>query len=203
MPSTWTWRPGARRRRRRKWRVSRPSWTGTPSPGATRCSATKATGSTSTSISAATSASTSTPRDVIPYWKTETVEAMDALRFQPGHEQGAGECVASPSMPPRSTSCAGFPDDLFRSPPPAFAELRGRPRGHPDQQPPAGHQGHVVQRHRTQRQGPARLEHEQITIVSHCTGWIHTAYPDAGIDLAAYERFRRALRGFADRGRVA
>ena len=30
----------------------------------------------------------------IPYWKTETVEAMDAFRFKPGYGTGAGECVS-------------------------------------------------------------------------------------------------------------
>ena len=31
--------------------------------------------------------------DTIPYWKTETVEAMDAFRHKPEHAVGAGECV--------------------------------------------------------------------------------------------------------------
>ena len=30
-------------------------------------------------------------RDVIPYWKTETVEAMDAFQHKEGYGQGAGE----------------------------------------------------------------------------------------------------------------
>ena len=32
--------------------------------------------------------------DTIPYWKTETIEAMDAFRHKPGHSVGAGECVS-------------------------------------------------------------------------------------------------------------
>jgi len=32
--------------------------------------------------------------DVIPYWKTETVEAMDAFRYKPTYVSGAGECVS-------------------------------------------------------------------------------------------------------------
>ena len=32
--------------------------------------------------------------DTIPYWKTETVEAMDAFRHKAGHAVGAGECVS-------------------------------------------------------------------------------------------------------------
>ncbi|NLH16238.1 MAG: hypothetical protein GX455_06645, partial [Phycisphaerae bacterium] len=32
--------------------------------------------------------------DIIPYWKTETVEAMTAFRRKPGYRTGAGECVS-------------------------------------------------------------------------------------------------------------
>ena len=32
--------------------------------------------------------------NVIPYWKTETVEAMDAFRHRPNFAHGAGECVS-------------------------------------------------------------------------------------------------------------
>ena len=32
--------------------------------------------------------------NVIPYWKTETVEAMDAFRHKPNYNTGAGECVS-------------------------------------------------------------------------------------------------------------
>jgi hypothetical protein len=36
--------------------------------------------------------------DIIPYWKTETVEAMSAFRLKEGYTTGAGECV---SLSPR------------------------------------------------------------------------------------------------------
>jgi len=32
--------------------------------------------------------------DVIPYWKTETVEAMEAFRYRKNYSTGAGECVS-------------------------------------------------------------------------------------------------------------
>ena len=32
--------------------------------------------------------------DIIPYWKTETVEAMSAFRLKEGYTTGAGECVS-------------------------------------------------------------------------------------------------------------
>ena len=31
---------------------------------------------------------------VIPYWKTETIEAMDAFKYKKYHEKSAGECVS-------------------------------------------------------------------------------------------------------------
>jgi len=32
--------------------------------------------------------------EIIPYWKTETVEAMNAFRLKPNYTTGAGECVS-------------------------------------------------------------------------------------------------------------
>ena len=32
--------------------------------------------------------------DIIPYWKTETAEAMEAFRLKKGYEKAAGECVS-------------------------------------------------------------------------------------------------------------
>jgi hypothetical protein len=32
--------------------------------------------------------------DIIPYWKTETLEAMNAFRLKEGYEMAAGECVS-------------------------------------------------------------------------------------------------------------
>ncbi|MCL5070180.1 MAG: hypothetical protein M1308_04700, partial [Actinobacteria bacterium] len=32
--------------------------------------------------------------NVIPYWKTETIEAMEAFRYKDAFEKGAGECVS-------------------------------------------------------------------------------------------------------------
>jgi len=138
-------------------------------------------------------------RDVIPYWKTETVEAMDAFRFQPGHDQGAGECVSLSTLYAAALYilCGISLDDIFLVATPLhsqnFVDV---------------HEGILTNNRRlvtkamwfngTELSAKARraLENEQITIVSHCTGWIHTVYPEAGIEPAAYERFRERLRGF-------
>jgi hypothetical protein len=137
--------------------------------------------------------------DVIPYWKTETVEAMDAFRYQPGHENGAGECVSLSTLYAAALYVlCGIPlEDVF---------LVATPL-HSQNFVDVG-EGILTNNRRlvtkamwfngTALSAKARraLEHEQITIVSHCTGWIHTVYPEAGIDPDAYSRFREKLGSF-------
>ena len=138
--------------------------------------------------------------DTIPYWKTETVEAMDAFRFKPGHEsQGAGECVSLSTLYAAALYIlCGIPlDDIFLVATPLhsqnFVDV---------------HDGILTNNRRlvtkamwfngTELSTKARraLEHEQVTIVAHRTGWVHAVYPEASIDHAAYERFRKKLRAF-------
>ncbi len=137
--------------------------------------------------------------NVIPYWKTETIEAMDAFRFQPGHERGAGECVSLSTLYAAALYVlCGIPlEDIFLIATPLhsqnFVDVN---------------EGILTNNRRlvtkamwfngTELSAKARraIENEQITIVSHCTGWIHTVYPEAGIDPAAYEGFRGKLRAF-------
>lgn len=138
-------------------------------------------------------------RETIPYWKTETVEAMDAFRFKPGHAQGAGECVSLSTLYAAALYVlCGIPlEDIFLLATPLhsqnFVDV---------------HDGILTNNRRlvtkamwfngTVLSTKARraLEHEQITIVAHRTGWVHTVYPEAGIDPAAYERLQGKLRAF-------
>ncbi len=138
-------------------------------------------------------------RDTIPYWKTETVEAMDAFRYKPGHAQGAGECVSLSTLYAAALYIlCGIPlDDIFLIATPLhsqnFVDV---------------HDGILTNNRRlvtkamwfngTELSAKARraLEHERITIVAHRTGWVHTVYPDASIDPAAYSRFQRKLGAF-------
>lgn len=137
--------------------------------------------------------------DTIPYWKTETVEAMDAFRHKPGHTHGAGECVSLSTLYAAAlVILCGIPlEDIFLVATPLhsqnFVDVN---------------EGILTNNRRlvtkamwfngTVLSTKARraLEHEQITIVAHSTGWIHTVYPEAGIDHAAYERFQQKLRAF-------
>jgi hypothetical protein len=135
----------------------------------------------------------------IPYWKTETVEAMDAFRYQPGHAQGAGECVSFSTLYAAALYIlCGIPlEDIFLVATPLhsqnFVDVN---------------EGILTNNRRlvtktmwfngTVLSAKARraLENEQMTIVSHSSGWIHTVYPEAGIDETAYGRFRQKLRAF-------
>jgi len=53
--------------------------------------------------------------DTIPYWKTETVEAMNAFRLKPNYSRGAGECVSLSTLYAAAAFIVcGVPlDDLF------------------------------------------------------------------------------------------
>ena len=139
--------------------------------------------------------------DIIPYWKTETVEAMNAFRFKPNHEAGAGECV--------SLACL-YAAALF-----VVAEvplekifLMGTPLH--SQNFVMVDEGVLTNNRRivtksmwfngTELSSLARraLEHEQVTYVAHNSGWIHSMYPEATIDHAAYSCFRDKLSKFME-----
>ncbi len=137
--------------------------------------------------------------DIIPYWKTETVEAMDAFRYRDGYSIGAGECVSLSTLYAAAMFIVcGIPlDDIFLMATPLHSQnfiLAG--------------DGVLTNNRRlvtkamwfngtelTQKAQRA-LRHEQVTIVAHHTGWIHVVYPEATIDPAAYRRFGAALRAF-------
>jgi len=137
--------------------------------------------------------------DVIPYWKTETVEAMDAFRFKPGYPTGAGECVSLSTLYAAALFVVcGIPlADIFLMATPLHSQdfvlvsdgiLTNNRR--------------VVTRNMwfngTELTDKAQraLRHEQVTVVSHATGHIHVVYPEATIAPQAYARFTAALRKF-------
>ncbi len=137
--------------------------------------------------------------NIIPYWKTETVEAMDAFRHKPGYESGAGECVSLATLYAAALfAVAGIPlEDIFLMATPLHSQnfvdvddgiLTNNRR--------------LVTRNMwfngTALSAQARraLENEQVTIVAHASGVIHTVYPEASIAPAAYGRFAEQLRAY-------
>jgi len=137
--------------------------------------------------------------DVIPYWKTETVEAMDAFRRRAGFATGAGECVSLAALYAAALFVvAGVPlEKVFLMATPLHS-----------QNFVDADDGVLINNRRlvtkamwfngTQISGQARraLENERVTIVSHPTGFIHMLYRQATIDPQAYASFSGKLRAY-------
>ena len=135
----------------------------------------------------------------IPYWKTETVEAMDAFRFKPGYTTGAGECVSLSTLYAAAlfVVCRIPLKDIFLLATPLhsqnFIDV---------QNGVLTNNRRIVTKnmwfngselsYRAQR----ALRNEQVTVVAHHTGWIHSVYDDATIDPAAYTHLKDRLSGF-------
>jgi len=137
--------------------------------------------------------------ETIPYWKTETVEAMDAFKYKEGYSEGAGECVSLATLYAAAlfVICKIPLDDIFLMATPLHSQNFLTMRG-----------GILTNNRRlvtkkmwfngTELTAKAQraLRNEQVTIVSHHTGYIHVLYPESTINPAAYERFSEQLHTF-------
>ncbi len=137
--------------------------------------------------------------DTIPYWKTETIEAMDAFRHKPGHLVGAGECVSLAGLYAAAAFvvCRLPLESIYLMATPLHSQnfvdvdtgiLTNNRRLVTRAM---WSNGTVIS-----QQARRALEHERVTIVSHSTGWIHLLHPKATIDPAAYENFSKRLSAF-------
>lgn len=137
--------------------------------------------------------------NVIPYWKTETVEAMDAFRHKSHYSTGAGECVSLAALHASALFIvARIPlSDIYLTATPLHSQnfidvddgiLTNNRR--------------LVTRNMwfngTALSAQARraLENERVTIVAHETGHIHTVYKEATIDPDVYRNFSGKLRRY-------
>ncbi|HEX2976392.1 MAG TPA: hypothetical protein VHO68_10680 [Bacteroidales bacterium] len=137
--------------------------------------------------------------DVIPYWKTETVEAMGAFRHKEGFSTGAGECVSLSALYASAMFIVGrIPlEKIFLLATPLHSQNFIIEK-----------EGLITNNRRivtknmwfngTSLSEKARraLENEKVTIVSHISGHIHTLYKEATIDRNAYDLFAARLREF-------
>ncbi|NCC53103.1 MAG: hypothetical protein EOM20_18080 [Spartobacteria bacterium] len=137
--------------------------------------------------------------DTIPYWKTETVEAMDAFRHRDGYSIGAGECVSLATLYAAAlfVICKVPLDDIFLMATPLHS-----------QNFLTMNDGLLTNNRRlvtktmwfngTELTAKAQraLRHEQVTIVAHHTGYIHVMYPEASISPDAFERFSKNIHAF-------
>jgi len=137
--------------------------------------------------------------NIIPYWKTETVEAMDAFCHKDNYSTGAGECVSLSTLYAAALFIvAKIPlKDIFLMATPLhsqnFIDIDA---------------GILTNNRRLVKKsmwfngsaisGQARraLENERVTIVAHETGVMHATYDEATIDRAAYDHFADRLTSF-------
>ncbi len=137
--------------------------------------------------------------EIIPYWKTETAEAMTAFHFKDSFERGAGECVSLSALYAAALFIVGTVplENIF---------LMGTPLH--SQNFIDIHEGLLTNNRRivTKRmwfngtsistRARRALENEKVTIVSHISGYIHQLYEKATINKAAYNHFSDRLTKF-------
>ena len=137
--------------------------------------------------------------DIIPYWKTETVEAMDAFCFKPGYQKRAGECVSLAALYAAAifVVCGIALEDMYMILTPLhsqnFIDIQdGVLTNNRRLVTKAMWFNGTAISDKAQR----ALRHEQVTILAHSSGYTHCLYKDATIDKAACEKFRTLLGGF-------
>ncbi|MDF3129907.1 hypothetical protein P0Y35_11925 [Kiritimatiellaeota bacterium B1221] len=137
--------------------------------------------------------------DIIPYWKTETVEAMDAFRNKEGYNMGAGECVSLSTLYAAALFIVGgveLEDILLLATPLHSQNFINMGEG-------------VITNNRrivTKKmwfngseitwKAQRAIRNEKITIVANNSGYIHTMYPDATIDPDSYKKNIEKLREY-------
>ena len=137
--------------------------------------------------------------EIIPYWKTETVEAMDAFRHKEGYHMGAGECVSLSTLYAAALFIVGGVDleDILMLATPLHSQNFVNMGG-----------GVITNNRRivtkkmwfngTEISWKAQraIRNEKVTIVANNTGYIHTMYPEATIDPDSYKRNIDLLRNY-------
>ena len=137
--------------------------------------------------------------DVIPYWKTETVEAMDAFQHKDEYNRGAGECVSLSTLYAAAlyVVCKIPLEQIFLMATPLhsqnFVDVK---------------EGVLTNNRRVvskamwfngselSAKAQRALRNEKVTIVANNTGYIHTVYPDATIKQESYDHFKSSLTSY-------
>jgi len=137
--------------------------------------------------------------DVIPYWKTETLEAMSAFVHKKGYPTGAGECVSLSTLYAAALFVlAKIPlEDIYLMATPLHSQNFVTIRD-----------GIITNNRRivtknmwyngTELSSKARraLQNERVTLVVNNTGFVHTLYDEATMNRESYEKFGTTLKSF-------
>jgi len=134
--------------------------------------------------------------DIIPYWKTETVEAMNAFRLKEGYKTAAGECVSLSALYAAAAFivCGISLEDIYMILTPLhsqnFIYLQD---------------GVLTNNRRLitktmwfngtaiSNKAQRALRNENVTIVAHPSGYVHCLYKQASIDKQLYQDFTQKL----------
>ncbi len=141
--------------------------------------------------------------DIIPYWKTETVDAMDAFRLKDGYRTGAGECVSLSALYVAAAFivCGIALEDIYMILTPLHSQ------NFIDMQ-----DGVLTNNRRLvtktmwfngtaiSNKAQRALRNENVTIVAHNSGYVHCLYDEATIDKQLYEEFAGKLDAYLSTG---
>ncbi|MCH7556801.1 MAG: hypothetical protein IIB56_05015 [Planctomycetes bacterium] len=137
--------------------------------------------------------------DIIPYWKTETVEAMNAFRLKEGYRTAAGECVSLATLYAAAAFivCEIPLEDIYMILTPLhsqnFFDIQD---------------GVLTNNRRLvtktmwfngtaiSNKAQRALRNENVTILAHSSGYVHCLYKDATIDKKLYQDFGKKLDSY-------
>lgn len=137
--------------------------------------------------------------DIIPYWKTETVEAMDAFGLKQGYKTGAGECVSLSALYAAAAFvvCQIPLEDIYMILTPLhsqnFIDINN---------------GVLTNNRRLvtktmwfngtaiSDKAQRALRNERVTIIAHNTGIVHCLYDDATMNKNSYNYFIKQLEKY-------
>ena len=137
--------------------------------------------------------------DIIPYWKTETVEAMDAFRRKDGYTKRAGECVSLATLYAAAAFivCEIPLQDIYMILTPLhsqnFIDIQdGVLTNNRRLVTKAMWFNGTAISNKAQR----ALRNENVIIMAHSSGYVHCMYEDATIDREAYQYFIGQLSSY-------
>jgi hypothetical protein len=137
--------------------------------------------------------------DIIPYWKTETIEAMDAFRLKEDYRTAAGECVSLAALYAAAAYivCSIPLEDIYMILTPLHSQHF------------IDVQDGVLTNNRRlvtkamwfngsaiSNKAQRALRNENVIIVTHNSGYIHCLYKDATIDKKLYQEFGSKLDSY-------
>ncbi len=136
---------------------------------------------------------------VIPYWKTETIEAMDAFCHKDEYRVGAGECVSLSTLYAAALFiiCDIPIEDIFLMATPLHSQnFIAHGKGF------LTNNRRIVTKNMwfngTELTDKAQraLRNEQITMVFNNSGYVHSVYPDSTMPPAEYDRFKQNVSDY-------